>query len=84
MALIVWTCGEIDLLAAARRSIIADDERPQPVDLHHRSVALRQGFDKALRVRVVHVDRAVAEVADQQIARNRTERRRGDGHAPRR
>src|SRR3954469_24300959 len=86
VGLVVDAGGEVQSVRVAVQAGVAELERPEPVD---RELAVPRGVERAavLELAVPHlpvgVDLPVAEVADQQIAAEATERRRRPGDPPR-
>src|SRR6516162_1389405 len=80
--LIVRTGGEIEGVRAGCAPA-AQGQLPQPVDLQRLAVGAVEFIDK-LTARVEHVDLAVPEIADEDLAAEPAEGKGGTRHAPRR
>src|SRR6266545_8116450 len=80
-------CFVVDAGGEQQRGAVAGDavaeaQRPQALDLDRAAVLVPQPSEERAGLRVVGVDAAVAEVADQQRAAEATEPRRGQRQAP--
>src|SRR4029077_10625048 len=84
--LVVGTGREIDLLAAAAVHVITLDQAPAPIDDNRSSIPSGQlPQETGCRgIGVEDVNRASAEIADQQVAGDIFERRRRNRQSPRR
>src|ERR1700722_4174899 len=76
--------GEEDLTFRSRRTAIARGQRPEIADGDRLAIHAVQRADEFVVLQVERVDRAVAEIAHQQVAGKLAKIGRRDGHSPRR
>ena len=68
MRLVLHARGEVERVGVAPRAAIARYQRPQVADRDRLSVATQQSPEESVVARIERIDRAIAEIADQQIA----------------
>lgn len=84
MRLLVRPRREVDALRASGTAAIARGQRPQSVDADRRTLSVEQLPLERMGGQIVDVDTAVAEVANQEVSGEFSERRWSDGEPPRR
>src|SRR4051812_40666134 len=80
--LLLRSSCEVEVVRVAEGLAVAVLEVPEAVELHGRAVGCAEVVDELARLRVEGEDAAVAEVADQQLARERAEVLGGHHQAP--
>src|SRR6185369_14544817 len=83
MLLALQARSKVDRIDIACCTAVAGCERPQRLVDQRFTVSTSQLTEKSIGRRIKHVDRAIAEISDQQIVRKTAEGWRGNRQTPR-